>query len=134
MGERSRVKSALITMNQDESSNADKIAEIMRGVEALEYRDLLRLRDLIVNEVEVAKVRVIMKAREEFENLGVSLEDVMAVKPKRKRASSTLQPATPKYRSPDGKEWSGRGATPKWIREYEASGGQRDDYLIKVEG
>jgi DNA-binding protein H-NS len=37
-----------------------------------------------------------------------------------------------KYRSPDGKnEWSGRGKTPAWVIEYEATGKSRDDLLIR---
>jgi DNA-binding protein H-NS len=110
-----------------------KIAEVMRIVETLDYPELLRLRDLIGEEykqkAEDAKVRVIAEAREKFEQLGLTFEDVIAAQPKRKQAVRT--PAMPKYRSPDGKEWSGRGATPKWMRVLEEEGGNREEYLIK---
>jgi DNA-binding protein H-NS len=48
-----------------------------------------------------------------------------------RRGKSVLPP---KYRSPNGKEWSGRGVPPRFIREYEESGGDREDFLIKSEG
>ena len=124
-----------------ESVNADsndmsieaKIAEVIRIVEMLDYPELLRLRDLIGDEYkqkeEAAKVRGIAEAQEKLAQLGLTFEDVIASQRKRKKAVRT--PAVPKYRSPDGKEWSGRGVTPKWIREYEEGGGNREDYLIK---
>lgn len=34
------------------------------------------------------------------------------------------------YRGPDGQTWSGRGSTPKWLREYEANGGNRNDLRV----
>ena len=121
--------------NDDELAAGDKIASVMQIVETLEYPELLRLRDLIgaeyTRKAEAAKIRVIAEAREKFEQLGFTFEDVVASQQKRKRVIRA--PAMPKYRSPNGKEWSGRGVTPKWIREHEESGGQRDDYLIIAE-
>jgi len=111
----------------------DKVAEVMRIVETMDYPELLRLRDLIGEEykqkAEDAKVRVIAEAREKFEQLGLTFEDVIESQRERKRADRT--PTMPKYRSPDGKEWSGRGATPKWMRALEEEGGNREEYLIK---
>jgi DNA-binding protein H-NS len=40
----------------------------------------------------------------------------------------------PKYRSPNGLEWTGRGRVPQWLREIEEQGGDRNDYLITDEG
>lgn len=105
----------------------------MRIVETLDHPELLRLRDLIAREytqkAEAARIRAISEAREKFEQLGLSFEDILASERKRKLRVRT--PATPKYMSPEGIPWSGRGAAPKWIREIEESGGNRDDYLIK---
>ena len=145
MGERSRAGSNLVntdTTNDDKivtdvsgQSNVDKIAEIMKLVEPLEYPDLLRLRDLIGNEytrkAEEARAGIIAETQRKLSELGLTLEDVLTAQQKHRRASGIRVPATPKYRSPDGKMWSGRGATPKWIREYEEGGGNREDYLIK---
>lgn len=35
-----------------------------------------------------------------------------------------------KYRSSDGKTWTGRGKPPRWISEYESSGRSREDFRI----
>jgi len=133
MAERHRSGNASTNTDTNGLSVEDKIAEVMSIVETLDYPDLLRLRDLIGEEykqkAEAAKVRVIAEAREKFEQLGLTFEDVIASQRKRKQV--VRSPAVPKYRSPDGKLWSGRGATPKWIREHEEAEGNRDDFLIK---
>ena len=114
----------------------ERIAPIVQMIETLDYPELLRLSEIIDAEyhkkAESAKVKVIAEAREKFDQLGLTFAEVAEQQQKRKRV--TRNPTTPKYRSPDGKEWSGRGATPKWIREHEESGGERKDYLIKAEG
>ncbi len=38
--------------------------------------------------------------------------------------------SAPKYRHLDGREWTGRGRAPRWITDAEASGTQRDQFLI----
>jgi DNA-binding protein H-NS len=37
----------------------------------------------------------------------------------------------PKYRSPQGDTWAGRGARPKWMVEALKKGRRMDDFLIK---
>ncbi len=114
----------------------DKITSVMQMIADWEYPELLRLRDLVnelyTQKAEEARETVIAETQRKFSQLGLSFDDVAAMQKKRKRTIRT--PAVPKYRSPGGREWSGRGPTPKWIRELEESGGQRDDYLIKEEG
>lgn len=36
----------------------------------------------------------------------------------------------PKYRSPDGDTWTGRGRAPRWLVELEATGKKRETFLI----
>ena len=36
----------------------------------------------------------------------------------------------PKYRSPNGETWAGRGAQPVWLREAIKAGKKADDFLI----
>lgn len=119
----------------EQRKTTGNIAEVMRIVETLDYPELLQLQKLIGNEyqqkVAAARERVIEETKTKFEQLGLTLEDVLATQRKRKRVGSTRQPSPPKYRSPDGKEWSGRGATPKWIKEFEEGGGNREEYLIR---
>ena len=120
----------------NESTNGEKIASAMQIVETLDYPELLPLRGLIgeayKRKAEEAKATVIAETQRKFEQLGLSFDDVIAMQKKRRRSERT--PAVPKYRSPDGKAWSGRGPTPKWIRELEEAGGTREDFLINEEG
>jgi DNA-binding protein H-NS len=38
---------------------------------------------------------------------------------------------SPKYRSPSGETWAGRGARPRWMVEALKKGRKMDDFLIK---
>lgn len=42
-----------------------------------------------------------------------------------------LGKVAPKYRSPKGELWTGRGRAPRWLAALEADGKKRDSYLIK---
>jgi DNA-binding protein H-NS len=134
MAERSKAGSGSANSDTNDFSIEAKIAEVMRIIETLDYRELKRLNELIGQEyktkAEAATVRVIEEARERFEELGLTFEQVAEMQSKRKRTPRT--PAKPKFMSPDGKlTWTGRGQPPKFIKEHEASGGNRNDFLIK---
>ena len=111
----------------------NKIVNVMQMIADWEYPELLRLRELVneayTRKAEAARETVIAETQRKFEQLGLSFDDVAAMQKKRKRATIAL--STPKYRSPEGKEWTGKGARPKWLKEYEEGGGNREDYLIK---
>jgi DNA-binding protein H-NS len=122
--------------NDDALVIEDKIASVMQIVETLDYPELLRLQDLIAEEYKqkaaAARETVIAEMQTKLQQLGMSLDDVIAAQQKRKRRRGQAVP--PRYRSPEGKTWSGRGPTPKWMRELEEAGGNREDFLINVEG
>ncbi len=40
------------------------------------------------------------------------------------------QPLPVKYRGPNGEEWSGRGVSPKWLRQLEEDGHNREEYRV----
>src|SRR3954463_6939996 len=42
------------------------------------------------------------------------------------RRSGETSSIPPKFRGPNGEEWSGRGHTPKWLTALEATGRQRE--------
>jgi DNA-binding protein H-NS len=54
-------------------------------------------------------------------------------------ASARRQPrgkrskVAPKYRSPDGETWSGRGLKPRWLTALLAEGRKIEEFLIKTE-
>jgi DNA-binding protein H-NS len=52
--------------------------------------------------------------------------------PKRKASSSLRgRKVPPKYRSPSGETWAGRGARPKWMVEALKKGKKLEDFLIE---
>lgn len=53
-------------------------------------------------------------------------------KPKGKAGGSSLRgrKVPPKYRSPSGETWAGRGARPKWMVEALKKGKKMEDFLI----
>jgi DNA-binding protein H-NS len=63
---------------------------------------------------------------------GLSLRDLFPeLLPGRRGGEAGSLP--PKYRGPNGEEWSGRGHTPRWLTALEATGRQRDEFLIREE-
>ena len=100
----------LENMSLDELKALSK--DVDKAIESYEARKLNEARAVLE-----------AKARE----LGVSLDAVMGGSNGRKKTV-----IAPKYRHPENPAltWTGRGRTPKWITEYEAQGGSRDDLLI----
>jgi DNA-binding protein H-NS len=115
----------------DKLSVEDKISLIGEICDDLPAQQLRTVRELAdqkrLEKLDEAKEQVIARMREEFEQLDLDFDEVMG----RGRRGRGKSPIPPKYRNPEGKEWSGRGYAPMWMREYEESGGNRDDYLIK---
>jgi len=121
--------------NTSELVDDENMRSVIQLVEDWEYPKLLRLRELIgemyQRKADAARETVVTKMQMELQELGMSVDDFVAMRTKRRRSTKT--PAVPKYRDPEGREWSGKGARPKWIREYEENGGNREDYLIEAE-
>lgn len=96
--------------------------------------DVLTIRDEIDEEkkqeaeAEAARLAKIEEVRKMMMEAGIHVEELAGIAAPKKQVE-------PKYRHIDqntGKalEWSGRGRTPVWVREYEERGGNRDDLLI----
>lgn len=99
-----------------ESMSRDELVKLKRDVtKALDDFDDRSRKDALAT--------VEAKAAE----LGFTLAQLLGGTSKKAKAAS---PA--KYRHPDKPEqtWSGRGRQPAWIREAEAAGRSRDDFLI----
>jgi DNA-binding protein H-NS len=83
------------------------------------------------DKLEDAKNEVIAEMRGKLEQLGLTFDEVMGMYRSRRRNSGMQLP--PKYISPKGDTWSGRGYPPQWIRELEEEGHDREDYRIQEE-
>ena len=130
-------KGTVMAEKPDRNPPDDKITLIGEIADELTAQQLKQVRQMIEEKrrekIDEAKEQVIARMREEFAELDLDFDEVMGVNRRRRRRdrASTLPP---KYRSPDGKEWSGRGYAPAWIREYEEAGGNREDYHLPENG
>ena len=84
-----------------------------------------------------ARNAFLAEVREKAEQLDLSFEDIVEMenqsRSRSKRQRGERSPVQVKYRSPDGEEWSGRGRAPVWLRDLEAAGHNRDEYLVQAE-
>ena len=91
------------------------------NLSAMSVDALLKLRDDI-NKVLSRKAN---ELRSQLSRLGVASV-------RRKQASPLKgSKVPPKYRSPSGETWAGRGARPRWLVEAMKKGKKADDFLIK---
>ena len=132
MTEQHQSDSKALDMELDSLSAEDKINLISVIADALTAQQLRVVREMVdqkrLEKLDEAKAQVIEEMRDKFSQLDLDFDEVMGFN--RRRRTSSLPP---KYRSPDGKTWSGRGYAPVWMREYEEAGGDRENYLIKDE-
>ena len=114
----------------DRLSADDKMKLIGELYETLTAQQLRLMRDLAdklrLEKIDEAKTQLIAEMKERFEQLDLDFDEVMGLH-RGKGGKSTLPP---KYRSPDGKTWSGRGMLPQWLRDIEEAGGDREDYRV----
>ena len=76
------------------------------------------------------KNEVIAEMKGKLDQLGLSLDEVMGVYRGKGRKRGASKHISPKYVSPTGETWSGRGAKARWIRELEAEGRDIEEFRI----
>ena len=104
--------------------------DVVVGLTAQQLRLIRDRADKIrLEKLDEAKAQIISEMRERFEQLDLDFEEELGLN--RGRRGKSILP--PKYRSPDGKTWSGRGMPPQWIRDLEEEGGNREDYRVSDE-
>jgi DNA-binding protein H-NS len=87
------------------------------------------------NKLATARLAFFDRIKQEAKELDLSFEEAVemasitqkARKPREKREIQA------KYRSPAGETWSGRGRVPVWLRNLEAEGHNRQEYLVQAE-
>jgi len=94
----------------------------MPSLKGMNVEALMNLRNQIDNRL--------LERRAELEKELAALDG--QAKGKAIRISSSLKgrKVPPKYRSPDGETWAGRGARPKWMVEALKKGKRMEDFLI----
>ena len=94
----------------------------------MDVQALIDLRQQI--EDTLASQRSILERQ--LEALGSSIASVGGGKIARSGRGSRLKgkKVAPKYRSPDGETWAGRGATPRWLKAAIKEGKKLENFLI----
>jgi len=127
-----------LEIDLDKLSNTDRIGLITEVMDTLSLQDLRVIRETADKKRQAklkdAKAAVIAEMRQKFGQLELSFEEVLAEegnKQSKRRASARVQA---KYRGPNGEEWTGRGKAPVWLRNLEAEGHNREEYVVQAEG
>jgi DNA-binding protein H-NS len=92
----------------------------------MDYEQLLKLRDRLIDHVEKKKAAALMEMRDKMATLGFTPEDLKAKK------NGKRGPVLPKYRNPANLEetWSGRGKPPKWMQQHIDAGNDKEELKI----
>ena len=107
----------------------DQLIELRNGIDA-------RLGEMISDEIEalearMAKLSEIVKTSADKSAETKKMIANKAKKPLIHKRKSKGKKAPAKFiHRESGNSWSGRGLTPVWLREYEASGGKRSDLAV----
>jgi DNA-binding protein H-NS len=100
------------------------------------FAELVEIKTDLEGEIESRKTKEVeelrAKATESAKTLGMSIEELFGRSPgggkRQTRHAKGKQP--PKYRGPNGEEWSGRGPTPRWMKPLLTKGKTKADFLI----
>jgi len=111
-------------------------------LKAMTRKELEKLKTNVEREltrtIERDKKAAIGAAQKAAREHGFDLHEVVGAEKPAKVTKSKKKPKTvvtpPKYRHPENPEvtWTGKGRQPKWIKEAEAAGRSRDEFLIKA--
>ena len=97
-----------------------------KSLTAMSVDALLKMRDNITAALS-QKAGVLKK---ELSRMGADYAEVGRIAIYGKKSRLAGRKVAPKYRSPKGETWAGRGAQPVWLREAIKSGKKAEDFLI----
>jgi DNA-binding protein H-NS len=124
-----------LDINLDNVSEEERTNLIIEILDTLPAGNLRLIRDAAEEKrqekLEDTKQLVIERMRTELEQAGIDPDAInvsFGRKRSRRDSGSTLPP---KYRSPDGETWSGRGHAPLWLRQLELQGHDREEYRVE---
>jgi DNA-binding protein H-NS len=91
-----------------------------------------RAKEQIAAKKDEAKSATMAELKAFAASKGFSLEELMGkgAGGRRQRSDKGVK-LKPKFEGPNGETYTGRGPTPKWLRDLEAKGHKRDRYLVK---
>ena len=131
MADRNESMVEWLDINLDQLSADERMRLIEEIYDTLTAQELMRMRHIAdekrKGKLEEAKNTILEKMRGEFEEVGLSLEDVFPSRRPRREG----KPLAVKYRGPNGETWSGRGFAPVWMRKLEEEGHEREEYKVE---
>jgi DNA-binding protein H-NS len=99
-----------------------------QNLTGLDFEGLMDLR----NQVDEALTGYRATLERQLEALGSSVASFGGRVARGMRGSMLKgTKVAPKYRSPEGDTWAGRGATPRWLRAAIKEGKKAEDFLIE---
>lgn len=94
---------------------------------------IARAHELLAVRKEETKAKLLAEMRVTAERAGLSLEDLLGDAPasgRRQRRDVGVK-LKPKYIGPNGETYKGRGPTPKWLKDLERKGVNREKFRAK---
>ena len=126
-----------LEIDLDKLSSADRVGLMIEIMDTLNTQELRVIRDEADRKRQAnlkdARAAAIAEMREKFSQLELSFEEVLASEGNKRTKRRSGATARVKYRGPEGEEWSGRGRAPVWLRNLEAGGHNREEYLVQAE-
>ena len=95
----------------------------MVSLKGMNFEALLSLRDQVDKRL--------LELRSELEKQLAALGGAKSMKGRASDKSLKGKKVPPKYRSPSGETWAGRGARPRWMVEALKKGKKIESFLIK---
>ena len=95
----------------------------MANLKGMNVEALMSLRDQVDKRL--------VELRSELEKQLAALGGAKSMKSKASGKSLKGRKVPPKYRSPDGETWAGRGVKPRWMVEALKKGKKIESFLIK---
>jgi DNA-binding protein H-NS len=98
-----------------------------QNLTGLDFQGLLDLRE----QVESALSGYRSTLEKQLASIGGSIASLGGKIAGGERSSRKGRKVPPKYRSPDGVTWAGRGATPRWLKAAIKEGKKLEDFAIE---
>ncbi|MEZ5938840.1 MAG: H-NS histone family protein [Hyphomonadaceae bacterium] len=91
-----------------------------------------RAQQLREERKQSEKTRLLEQFRKMAADAGFTFEEIIGrgASGRRKRSDAGVK-LKPNFVGPNGETYTGRGPTPKWLKDLEAKGHKRDRYLVK---
>ena len=81
-------------------------------------------------KVESNRAEIVAEIKGIVENMGIQPSELFEADALAQKKRKPHAPVLAKYRSDDGKEWSGRGVPPKWMKEAIEQGRTKEEFAV----